>query len=93
MFGIDLHWLPHAHGALAIAEIVKRLHPDAKMLFGGFSSSYYHEELIRYPQVDLVLRGDSTEEPLAVLMGALEKGGRPGRRCRTSPGRRWPGGA
>ena len=57
MFGIDLHWLPHAHGSLAIAEIVKRLHPDSKVLFGGFSSSYYHEELINYPQVDLVLAG------------------------------------
>jgi B12-binding domain/radical SAM domain protein len=75
VFGIDLHWLPHAHGALAIAEMVKRLHPDSKVLFGGFSSSYYHEELISYPQVDLVLRGDSAEEPLAVLMRTLEKGG------------------
>ena len=74
VFGIDLHWLPHAHGSLAIAEIVKRLHPESKVLFGGFSSSYYHEELINYPQVDLVLRGDSAEEPLALLMAALEKG-------------------
>lgn len=74
VFGIDLHWLPHAHGALAIAEIVKRLHPDSKVLFGGFSSSYFHEELINYPQADLVLRGDSCEEPLATLMAALEKG-------------------
>jgi B12-binding domain/radical SAM domain protein len=73
VFGIDLHWLPHAHGSLAIAEIVKRLHPDSKVLFGGFSSSYFHEELVRYPQVDMVLRGDSTEEPLAALMAALDR--------------------
>ncbi|HRR67639.1 MAG TPA: cobalamin-dependent protein, partial [Methanomassiliicoccales archaeon] len=72
VFGIDLHWLPHAHGALAIAEMVKRLHPDSKVLFGGFSSSYFQEELINYPQADMVLRGDSCEEPLAVLMAALE---------------------
>ncbi len=74
VFGIDLHWLPHAHGSLAIAEILRRLHPQSKILFGGFSSSYYHEELIRYPQVDLVLRGDSTEMPLVYLMDALDKG-------------------
>ncbi len=36
-FGIDLHWLPHAHGALAIAEIVKRYHPETPVIFGGFS--------------------------------------------------------
>lgn len=71
VFGIDLHWLPHAHGSLAVAEIVKRYHPDSKVLFGGFSSSYYHEELITYPQVDLVLRGDSVEKPLVTLMDAL----------------------
>jgi B12-binding domain/radical SAM domain protein len=70
-FGIDLHWLPHAHGSLAIAEITKRLHPDVPVLMGGFSSTYFHRELIEYPQVDLVMRGDSTEEPVTLLMDAL----------------------
>jgi B12-binding domain/radical SAM domain protein len=70
-FGIDLHWLPHAHGALAVAEIVKRHHPETPVIFGGFSSTYYHEELIRYPFVDYVVRGDSAEEPLRQLMAHL----------------------
>lgn len=70
-FGIDLHWLPHAHGALAIAEMVKRHHPHTPVIFGGFSSTYYHEELIRYPYVDYVVRGDSAEEPLRQLMSHL----------------------
>jgi B12-binding domain/radical SAM domain protein len=70
-FGIDLHWLPHAHGSLAVAEIVKRLHPDVPVLMGGFSSTYFHEELMQYPQVDLVMRGDSTEGPVTLLMNAL----------------------
>jgi B12-binding domain/radical SAM domain protein len=70
-FGIDLHWLPHAHGALAVAEIVKRHHPDTPVIFGGFSSTYFHEELARYPFVDYVVRGDSAEEPLRQLMAYL----------------------
>jgi B12-binding domain/radical SAM domain protein len=70
-FGIDLHWLPHAHGALAIAEIAKRHHPRIPIIFGGFSATYYHEELIRYPFVDYVIRGDSAEEPLRQLMAHL----------------------
>ena len=74
VFGIDLHWLPHAQGALEVAKLVRKLHPDAKILMGGFTSTYYHRELIRYPQVDLVLRGDSTELPVTELMRALEKG-------------------
>ncbi len=47
-FGIDLHWLPHAHGSIEIARIVKKHHPDTPVIFGGLSSSYFHEELITY---------------------------------------------
>lgn len=39
VFGVDLHWLPHANGALGIAELVKRIHPDSKVLLGGLSAS------------------------------------------------------
>jgi B12-binding domain/radical SAM domain protein len=74
VFGIDLHWLPHAQGALAIAELVKRLHPRSYVLFGGLSASYYHEELVDYPFVDFVIRGDSTEEPVRQLLQALREG-------------------
>ena len=75
VFGIDLHWLPHAHGSVEVARIVKRLHPKRAILFGGFSSTYFHKELIRYDCVDFILRGDSTEMPLLVLMQYLAKGG------------------
>jgi B12-binding domain/radical SAM domain protein len=72
--GIDLHWLPHAHGALEVARIAKEVHPDVPVIFGGLSSSYFHRELVTYPQVDFVLRGDSTEPPLHELLVALRKG-------------------
>ncbi len=72
--GIDLHWLPHAHGALEVAKLVKEIHPDVPIIFGGLSSTYFHEELIRYNQVDYVLRGDSTEQPLYQLLTALRDG-------------------
>lgn len=72
--GIDLHWLPHAHGALEIARIVKELHPQVPVIFGGLSATYFFRELITYPQVDFVLRGDSTEAPLLELLTALRTG-------------------
>ncbi|MGH3236388.1 MAG: hypothetical protein ACRDOH_24650, partial [Streptosporangiaceae bacterium] len=74
VFGLDLHWLPHAHGALGIAALVKKLHPDAKVLVGGLSATYFHAEVIRNPAVDFVLRGDSTEEPARQLLAALRTG-------------------
>ena len=72
-FGLDLHWLPHAHGSLEIAALCKKYHPHIPIIFGGYSASYFHEELIRYPQADFVVRGDSAEEPLRQLLVALKE--------------------
>jgi B12-binding domain/radical SAM domain protein len=71
VFGIDLHWMPHAHGALEIARLVKKHHPDTPIILGGFSSSYFHQQLIARPEIDFVMRGDSTEEPMRMLMAYL----------------------
>jgi B12-binding domain/radical SAM domain protein len=76
-FGIGLHWLCHAQGAIETARLAKRLHPDTPVIFGGFSSTYYHEQLMEYPEVDYVLRGDSTEAPLAKLLSHLREGSEP----------------
>jgi B12-binding domain/radical SAM domain protein len=72
-FGVGLHWLCHAHGAVETARAAKREHPDVPVIMGGFSASYYHEELMEYPEVDYVLRGDSTEVPLAQLLACLRE--------------------
>ena len=74
MIGIDLHWMPHCHGAIEVARLAKRIHPDVPVIFGGLSSTYFHEQLMEYPEVDFVLRGDSTEPPLHQLLVALERG-------------------
>ncbi|MFZ7942448.1 TIGR04190 family B12-binding domain/radical SAM domain protein [Neobacillus sp. 19] len=73
-FGIDLHWLPHAHGSIELAKIVKRLHPATPIIFGGLSATYYHKELIEYPFIDFVMRGDSTEKLMLLLMNKIESG-------------------
>ncbi|MDD5038088.1 MAG: TIGR04190 family B12-binding domain/radical SAM domain protein [Dehalococcoidales bacterium] len=77
VFGIDLHWLVHAHGAIEIAKLVKKYHPEAKVVMGGFSASYYYEELLQYPEIDYVLRGDSTEEPCRQLIDCIIKKSEP----------------
>jgi B12-binding domain/radical SAM domain protein len=71
VFGIDLHWLVSAHGAIEIAKIVKKHHRRAKVVMGGLSASYFYRELMHYPEVDYVIRGDSTEEPLKQLMDCI----------------------
>lgn len=74
-FGIDLHWMPHAHGSIEVAKIVKRYHPDKPVIFGGFSSTYFHKELILYPAVDFVMRGDSTEAAMLQWSRYIRSGG------------------
>ncbi len=69
--GIDLHWLPHAHGSIEVAKLVKQIHPTVPVIFGGLSATYFHEELIQYPAVDYVLRGSSVEPPLYELLLCL----------------------
>jgi len=70
-FGISLHWLAHAHGAVELARLLKEVHPGVPVIFGGYSSTYFADEIIRYPFVDYVVRGDSTERALVCLMKAI----------------------
>ncbi len=73
LFGIDLHWMVHCHGAIEVARLVKKYHPGSKVIFGGLSSSYFYKELMNYPEIDYVLRGDSTEGPFRQLMDCLKE--------------------
>lgn len=75
IFGIDLHWMVHCHGSVEIARLIKKHHPQSKVIFGGFSSTYFYRELLQHREIDFVLRGDSTEKPFLRLMDALRNGG------------------
>ena len=77
-FGIDLHWAPHTPGALELAAVCKQVHPEIPVVLGGLTASYFHEEAIRDPNVDFVLRGDSTEAPALQLLECLEAKRAPG---------------
>ena len=73
-YGIDLHWLPTAQGALEVARLVKKHHPESPVILGGLSSTYFAREIIEsYPFVDYVLMGDTTEEPLRMLLERIGK--------------------
>jgi clorobiocin biosynthesis protein CloN6 len=77
LVGIDLHWMVHVQGSLALAERIKQTRPDLPVIFGGISSTYYAQELIRYPFIDMVMRGYETHGPMSGLMTALDAGRKP----------------
>ena len=76
VFGIDLHWMAHCHGSVEIAKRLKAIHPEALVIFGGISSTYYADQLIQYPAVDIVVKGYDTLEPVTLLMEAVKRGQR-----------------
>jgi clorobiocin biosynthesis protein CloN6 len=75
LLGVDLFWMVHAQGSLAVVKELRELRPDLPLVMGGITSSYYAAELIRYPFVDMVLRGYDTLRPMEQLLSALESGG------------------
>jgi B12-binding domain/radical SAM domain protein len=75
-FGIGFHWLPHCHGAIEVARICKKYHPQTPVIMGGYSATLFSQNLLeQYREIDYVVRGDSTEEPLRQLLQVLFEGG------------------
>jgi len=75
VYGFDLHWMPQCHGSIEMARIVKRLHPQSLVIFGGISATYYAEELIRTDGVDVVVQGYDTLLPVTLLLQKVKRGG------------------
>jgi clorobiocin biosynthesis protein CloN6 len=76
VFGIDLHWMAHCHGSIEVAKRVKTIHPESLVIFGGISSTYYADQLIQYPCVDIVVKGYDTLVPVTMLIEAVKRGER-----------------
>src|SRR5262249_7222851 len=76
VIGFDLHWMCHCHGAVELARRVKEIHPEAVVIFGGISSTYYAAQLIEYPCIDVVVKGYDTLSPVRQLVEEVKRGGR-----------------
>lgn len=72
VFGVGLHWSVHSQGAIEVARLLKRFHPESIVLLGGLTATRFHSEIIqRYEFVDAVIRGEA-EEPFVKFMQTLE---------------------
>jgi len=68
IFAIDLHWVVHARGAIELARICKKFHPNALIIIGGLTATIFHEEIIRkFNFVDIVIRGEAEDAFLELL--------------------------
>ncbi|MFX0041985.1 MAG: cobalamin-dependent protein [Candidatus Hodarchaeota archaeon] len=70
---IDLHWIHNAYGAIEVARIVKKVNPNANVVLGGFSASYYHDQILKYyTEIDAIIRGEG-EIPLLNYVQNINK--------------------
>jgi len=66
--GLVFHWQETAEGVCWVGERIRAMTHKAKIVCGGFTGSYFAEELIRkWPFVDYVVKGDP-ERPLELLL-------------------------
>jgi len=62
IYAIDLHWSIHSSGAIEVANLCKRYHPDSLVVIGGLTATWFDEEIIRnHPYIDVVVRGEAEE--------------------------------
>ena len=70
---IEFNWILNAYGAIQSANIVKNAYPNVKTIVGGISATHFHEDVIKYPSIDVVVRGEA-EIPLIKLIDHYLKG-------------------
>jgi radical SAM superfamily enzyme YgiQ (UPF0313 family) len=68
---IDLHWHHQSFDVIEMVRKVKAAFPSVYIVLGGFTASFFHEEIMRdFPEVDAVIRGEA-EVPLLELSDAI----------------------
>jgi len=71
--GMDCHWANQAHGVLDTAALIKKIKPGAFIFLGGFTASFFAEEILKdNSAIDAVIRGDG-EVPIVELCDVLKK--------------------
>lgn len=77
LVGISCHWVSQVTASLSVARRIKELRPDAFVVLGGFTASFFAEQILEFcPSIDGVVRGDG-EVPFLELARALDE--QPGR--------------
>ena len=70
--GMPLHWHYQAYDVIEAARRIKKLRPDIFIFLGGFTASFFHDQILAdYPMIDGVIRGDG-EVPTLELLTALK---------------------
>jgi len=72
VYFIDLHWNVHSRGAIEIAQLCKKLHPNSQIVLGGLTASWYYLEIMNnYTCVDYIIQGEA-ENVIGKIMNSIK---------------------
>ena len=73
IYAIGLHWAIHSQGAIEIAKLCKKLHPNSIVILGGLTATIFHLEILKnFNFIDAIIRGEA-EISLLELINKMEK--------------------
>ena len=71
---IDLHWHHQSFDVMEVVKKIKTAFPQIFILLGGFTASFFHEEIMRnFDAVDGIIRGEA-EVPISELAQTVLQG-------------------
>jgi len=74
IIAIDLHWHHQSFDVMEVAKKIKTTFPQIFVLLGGFTASFFHEEIMKnFNAVDGIIRGEA-EVPVLELAKAILQG-------------------
>jgi radical SAM superfamily enzyme YgiQ (UPF0313 family) len=74
MVAFDLHWHPQSFDVMEVVKKVKAAFPSVYVLLGGYTASFFHEEIMKnFDGVNGIIRGEA-EVPILELAHALLQG-------------------
>lgn len=72
--GLDLHWHFQAFDVIEVAKQIKHINAAIHIVLGGFTASYFAEEILsNFSAVDSIIRGDA-EVPLIEFIQCITTG-------------------
>ena len=71
--GFSAHWFPMVKECLDLAADIRVAYPGLFICFGGYSASYFVQDIMeRYEAVSAIIRGDG-EQPLKELLSCIKE--------------------
>ncbi len=71
---LDLHWHHQSFDVMEVAKSLKAAFPNLYVLLGGFTASFYHEEILKnFDGIDGIIRGEAETPMLELAKAILEE--------------------